>query len=145
MNWIKINSQKDVDYLNDIFDNFHDSFLKEVSISLGSYVDRDSVMHENNKPIARFLFQRHWDNPPVIEIEFGEVMQINIKPASKNEFTYIMESKVYYEKDVFFLSTNDYEYYEDGKNDYTWIAAKEVKWRVRDDLLGGENVYFPDN
>ena len=144
MSWQIIKSQIDVDYINDVFDNFHDSYLKELCFSSGSYIDVDRSMNENNEPIARFLFQRQWENPSVIEIEFRDIIQINIKPQSENEFSDIIISHLYLNNDIFFWSARDYEIHEDEKNAYTWIAAKQIRWRVRDELLGNSKIYMQD-
>lgn len=144
MSWRIIKSKDDVDYLNDIFDNFHDSYLKEMCFSSGSYIQKDLSMYENNKPVARFLFQRLWENPSVIEIEFRNIIQINIKPEGENQFTDIMITHLYLDNNIFFWSTRDYEINDDRKDNHTWIAAKFVQWRVCDELLGGNMVYMKD-
>lgn len=144
MCWQIIKSQADVDYLNDAFDNFHDSYLKELCFSSGSYINLDRSMNENNEPIARFLFQRQWENPSVIEIEFKDVIQLNVKPEDKDEFTYISIAHLYLHNDTFFWSARDYEIHEDGKDAYTWVAAKQARWRVRDELMGSKKVYMKD-
>lgn len=144
MSWQIIKSQVDVDYLNDSFDNFHDSYLKELCFSSGSYISVDRSMNENNEPIARFLFQRQWENPSVVEIEFKDIIQLNIKPEDKDEFTYISIAHLYLHNNIFFWSSRDYEFHEDGKDSYTWVAAKQVRWRVRDELLGSKKNYMKD-
>jgi hypothetical protein len=144
MSWNIIKSQADVNFLNDVFDNFHDSYLKELCFVSGSYIGEDRSMNEHNEPMARFLFQRQWENPSVIEIEFSDVIQINIKPEGKDEFTYISIARLYFHNNIFFWSARDYEIHEDGKDAYTWVAAKQVKWRVRDELLGNKKIYMPD-
>lgn len=40
----------------------------------------------------------------------------------------------------FFWSARDYEIHEDEKDAYTWIAAKQVRWRVRDEFLGNKKI-----
>lgn len=144
MSWNVIESRSDVDNLNDMFDNFHDSYLKEMCFSTGSYVKKDLNMYEYNKPVARFLFQRKWENPSVIEIEFRDIIQINIKPEAKNQFTDIVIAHLYLDGNVLFWSARDYEMHESGKDKHTWIAAKSVRWRVREELLGGDMVYMRD-
>lgn len=63
MSWKIIKLQTDVDYLNDIFDNFHDSYLKELCFSTGSYINLDHSMNENNDPIARLLCSTKMGKP----------------------------------------------------------------------------------
>lgn len=142
MSWKEIKVKKDVEELNNIFGNFHDAYLKEVCFSSGSYVNNDLSMHEVNNPIARFLFQRAWKNPAAIEIQFEDVIQINIKPGNKNEFSDIIVAHLYFEDGIYFWSAKDYEYIEEGKDDYTWIAAKKVKWRICDEYLGKKIIYM---
>ena len=144
MSWIELNSVKDVEHLNDLFGCFHDSYLKEMCFSSGCYIDEDLSMHEYNNPIARFLFQRQWSNPSVIEIEFRDVLQINKKPAKENEFSDIICSHIYLEDGIFFWNSSDYEIHDDGKDDYTWISAKKVCWRISDELLGSMNIYMKE-
>lgn len=144
MDWIEVNSKEDVDYLNDIFGNFHDSCLKEICFSSGGYVQEDLSMHALGQPIARFLFQRQWENPSAIEIEFRDVIQINIKPEGENEFVDIMIEHLYLYDNIFFWSARDYEIHEADKDCHTWISAKSVYWRIRDDFLGNKKIYMQD-
>ncbi|TYQ13392.1 UNVERIFIED_CONTAM: hypothetical protein Cloal_4467 [Acetivibrio alkalicellulosi] len=116
-----------MDHLNNTFDNFHDSYLKEMCFSSGSYIAKDLSMNEFNSPVARFLFQRKLENPAVIEIEFRDVIQINIKPEGKDQFTDIVIVHLYFEHGIFFWSSKDYEFHEEEKDNYTWIAAKFVQ------------------
>lgn len=145
MSWNNIKSQTDVEHVNNLYDNFHDSYLKELCYSSGSYVNTDHSMNERNEPVARLLFQRRWENPSVIELEFSDVIQINIKPEKKNEFTYINTTHLYLYNGIFFWSAGDYEIHENGKDAHTWIAAMQVKWRIRDDLLGNDKIYMRDH
>lgn len=142
MNWNQVISEQDVRNINDFYDNFHDTYLKEICYSTGSYVSEDLQMYEKNEPTARFLFQRPYGNPSVLEIEFCEVIQLNIKPVDKSQFTDILISHLYLECGIFFWSTKDYELQEADKESHTWIAAKSVRWRIRDDLLGSKMAYM---
>ena len=138
MSWKVVKSKSDIDYLNEIYDNFHDSYLNEICFHAG-----DLIQSENsNVTTARLLFEREWKNPSIIEIEFREVIQINIKPEGKNQFRDIIVSHLYFNNDIFFWSAHDYEFHEKEKDNYTWIAAKFVRWRVRDNLLGCNRVYI---
>lgn len=144
MIWNEIKTRNDVEKLNDMFDNFHDSYLKEMSFSSGCFIDEKLKMHEINNPTARFLFQRAWRNPAVIEIQFENVIQVNIKPNSKNEFSDIMIAHLYLEDNVYFWSARDYEFKEDGKDNYTWIASRGVKWRINNNCLGEKTIYLSE-
>lgn len=101
-------------------------------------------MNVTSFPVARFLFRRQMINPSVIEMEFKKIMQINIKPVEKDQGVNILDTHLYLKDGVFFGSEKDYEFHDKNKNAYTWIAARSVKWRKRDDLLGNKMVYMPD-
>lgn len=144
MLWNNIKSKEDLDNLNNLFGNFHDSCLKEMCFSTGGYVENDLSIYAYSNPIARFLFQRQWKEPSVIEIEFSNVLQINIKPEGENNFIDIINAHIYLSDGIFFWSAKDYEMKEEGKDEYTWIEAKNVCWRVRDELIGKDMVYMKD-
>ena len=144
MLWNEIITQEDVKTFNNIFGEFHDSCLKEMCFSSGGYVSADLRMAVQSNPIARFLFQRQWEDPAVIEVEFSNIVQINIKPASQNNGVDIIRTHLYLEDEMFFWSEKDYQFWRKDKDRCTWIASKAVKWRVRDELLGEEKVYMKD-
>ena len=144
MLWNEIITQEDVKNFNEIIGNFHDSCLKEMCFSSGGYVSTDLKMDVLSNPIARFLFQRQSKNPSSIEVEFSNIIQINIKPVPENDGVDIINTHLYLEDKIFFWSEKDYQFWEEGKEKCTWIASKVVKWRERDDLLGEENVYMTD-
>ena len=144
MKWTIIKSQEDVDCMNEMFGEFHDCCLKEVCFSTGGYVSGDLSMNVISLPIARFLFQRQMRNPSVIEVEFKDIIQINIKPVEKDQGVDIIGTHLYLEEGIFFWSEKDYEFHDSDKDKYTWIAARFVQWRERDDLLGGKMVYMID-
>lgn len=142
MVWKTVRSQKDVDCINEMFGEFHDCCLKEVCFSTGGYVSDDLSMNVISLPIARFLFQRQMRNPSVIEMEFREIIQINIKPVEKNQGVDIIGAHLYLQNGIFFWSEKDYEFHDSNKDTYTWIAARFTQWRERDDLLGKNMVYM---
>lgn len=144
MKWNLVKTQEDVNNLNEIFGNFHDSCLKEICFSTGGYVSDNLAMNVISMPVARLLFQRQWEKPAVIELEFREVIQINIKPVEKDQGVDIISTHLYLKDNIFFWSERDYEYHESKKDMNTWIAAKFVQWRERDDLLGSKMVYMND-
>lgn len=84
------------------------------------------------------------NNPSVIELEFQDVIQINIKPVENNQSVDIISTHLYLKDNIFFWSERDYEFDENDKDVRTWIAAKFVQWRVRDEKLGDKMVYMLD-
>lgn len=144
MLWNEIITQEDVKNFNDLFGGFHDSCLKEMCFSSGGWVSVDLRMDVQSNPIARFLFQRQWEDPSVIEVEFSKIIQINIKPVPESDGVDIIRTHLYLEDDIFFWSEKDYQFWREDKDRCTWIASKVVKWRERDDLLGEEKIYMRD-
>lgn len=142
MNWNIIKTQEDVEFLNDLFGNFHDCCLKETCFTTGGFVSKNYAMNVLSTPVARFLLQRQIEKPAVIELEFSEVIQINIKPVDINQGVDIICTHLYLKNGLFFWSEKDYEYHEKNKDMSTWIVARAVKWRQRDDLLGEKLVYM---
>lgn len=102
MLWNEIITQEDVKNFNEIIGNFHDSCLKEMCFSSGGYVSTDLKMNVLSNPIARFLFQRQSKNPSSIEVEFSNIIQINIKPVSENDGVDIINTHLYLEDKIFF-------------------------------------------
>jgi len=86
---------------------------------------------------ARLIFQRQYENPSVIEIEFINLKHINI-PA---EEMFLLMTYVELKK------TDDTFYFiEDPEtNDLTnslWIASEKIRWRIRkEDDLGTDIIY----
>ena len=144
MEWNSVKTQMDVDNLNILFGNFHDCCLKELCFSTGGFVDKNYAMAVTSLPVARLLFQRQARDPAVIEIEFKHVIQINIKPVKENEEVDIIATQLYFKDGIFFWSERDFEFHEKEKDESTWIAARSVRWRVKDNALGREMLYMVD-
>lgn len=130
MDWNIIKNQNDVDEFNYIYGNFHDSVLKEICFSSGSYVDENFKLSIINNPVARFIFQSEFLEAKysAVEIEFSSVVQINIKPPeSKYSDLSILKSNLYLFENVFYLGESDYKDYKLERDDFTWVSAKSVR------------------
>ena len=139
MSWNEVKSKNEADYLNDIFGIFHDSLLKEICFDLGDYIQENFTMNAmEGVACARFLFQRIYKEPSVIEIEFRDVIQINIQPE---DIRCILEARLHFQNDIFYWNSFDCPYENPDKEYNTWITAKGVSWRVRDELLGAKKIY----
>jgi hypothetical protein len=64
--------------------------------------------------------------------------------SERDEFTYISIARLYLHNGIFFWNAKDYEINENGKDSSTWVAAKQVRWRVKDECLGAVNIYMKD-
>lgn len=134
--WNELITKKDVVLFNQELSFFHDSCLKELCFSTGGFVDEDLSMNVLSNPIARLVFQRQYKDISAFEMEFRDVIKINIQPVSENEGVDIIQTKLYYDGDVFFWSENDYEYSECDSCRRIWIAARKVRWKSLDNSMG---------
>jgi len=143
MGWNVINSQVDIDNLMECFGGFHDSCLKEIWFTTGTYVNEDLSMSMINEPSARAIFQRQGKAPSVIEIEFNNIVKINIKPVYEGYSTDIFSAIINKVDDTYYWADWDGWSLQksNGENECTWIASKQIKWRERDNLLGGKKIY----
>jgi len=148
MNWNVINNEKDLDEFNYDYGNFHDSVIKEISFSSGGYVDEKLILNLTNNPVARFIFQSECaaTQYSVVEIEFSNIIQINIKPQEENYggCFWIKDAEIYLDNGIFYFNEADCAIQDSDKDDFTWISAKNVKWRMREDLLGHAPIYMKD-
>ena len=53
-------------------------------------------------------------------------------------------TQLYFKDGIFFWSERDFEFHEKEKDESTWIAARSVRWRVKDNALGREMLYMVD-
>lgn len=144
LSWTLIKNEEDIEGFMNMYGYFHDSCIKEIHYKSGTFVRKDLSMTMINEPVVRVLFQRQWENPSVIEVEFGDLVKLHLKPVDKEYTTDIFKATFKKKGDVFFWA--DREYWEENNpednNFATWISAKSVRWRKRNDLIGGELFYI---
>lgn len=143
MEWQEILNQDDIDNFMNKFGHFHDGCIKEVHYVSGAYVGKDlSMMPINDKRILRVIFQRQWKNPSVIEVEFLGLIQFNLKPVDDTYTCEMFGTFMKYINEVFYWADDSgWDMESEDKNEYTWIAAKNVRWRENDDYLGDMVIY----
>ena len=141
--WNKITNQDDWEKLLSLFGGFHDSCIKEFKYISGAYVDENLSMYPiNSERIIKIIFQRQFNNPSVIEMEFIGLLQLSMLPLADNftceilDVTMIFDDGSIYWLDCGGLTKNDI-------NDYTGtlICSSAVRWRVADEYIGQEEVY----
>jgi hypothetical protein len=147
--WNQLREQSDIDNLIDVFGRFHDSCLKEVVIRNREYVHPNLAMGFDNEPVVRFVFQRQFKNPSVIEMQFENVVDMN---WLQDELYSDTGSSVIYEAGIqlaneliYWVEDIDWQLTSDDKNDYRWIAAKKAKWRIVESGLGKKDILIDLN
>jgi hypothetical protein len=82
--WTEIPDQAAADRLLTLFGHFHDSLLRECKYCSGTFIDLQRTLHLGRKPFLRCLFQRQWANPLAVELVFGELRELQLKPDPDN-------------------------------------------------------------
>ena len=139
LNWIKLESNVDLNRLMDRFGRFHDSCLRELYLSTTAHVSSDLSMSFNAKSSATLLFQRQFRPDSVLELRFDDLIGLNYQPLSSgyNEVIYdatlVLEGGITYWADHQEWEVKDIR---NGESDSVWIGATEVYYRFRPELIG---------
>jgi hypothetical protein len=142
MDWNIIGTEDDMNEFMKQFNYFHDSCIKEIHYSSGTYVNNNLSMAMINNPVLVILFQRQENDLYAIEVEFSEPLAFHLKPADKNNTTEILSAVFMKMADIYYWADWDgWSITGEDRDSTTWVSAKSVKWRERADLVGGEIVY----
>ena len=136
--WNNVISQKDIETLMKIFDNFEDSFIVKAFFDSGNYIDDNLTGYEYDTNNLHILFQRQDKNPFSIEIMFEMTKRINCFLSGvigDGSFgADILYAKVDKDDEYFYWTTwKDFDPYNSEHlkyNDFNLIQAKKVKWRI---------------
>ena len=142
--WNEIVCKDDLNSFMSLFGGFHDSCLKEIKYVSGAYVNNDLSMHPFNKDRSlKVIFQRQYENPSVIEMEFFGLLKMNLFLEDADFYTCEITSAtmILYEDEVIWcdcggLSENDIKNYEG-----ILICGSRVRWRPVDEYIGQNEVY----
>lgn len=144
MNWNKINDSKDIENFMDLFGGFHDSCLKELYMSTGTFVNEDlsMSMSVNLDTCVRILFQRQDREPSAIELLFKGVTHFHIQPRAEDQDSVIYGAKLLLEEGQFYWA-EDEEWQIDHPflHSVSWISAKEIYWRDVSSWMGKKQRY----
>lgn len=144
MDWKEIKNESEIDQLQKLFGYFHDSCLKELSMSTESYVNEDLSMSVPDHPHikVRMLFQRQFSNPSAIELLFEGVTKLCISSNPKMSEDIIYDAKLLYKQGQYYwINTCDWEPGENHRDDVSWISAGGVKWRDVSQWMGNKQRY----
>lgn len=143
MDWISVTAESDISELMDQFGCFHDSCLKELHYKSGTYVNDDLSMSMINEPVITIIFQAQWKELRAIEMEFSDLIEFHLKPPGKEYTTEILGVKLIKIGGLFYWADWDnWNKDNEDRDEATWICAKSIRWRKREDLIGGELFYM---
>lgn len=125
--WEKIESQNDIDKFMEKIDKFHDSCIKEIQFTSGTYVDEDYSMIMNTKPCVLITYQRQSERYTTFELklEYAQNICINTDLTMTSE---ILEA-VFEKKENLYYWYSDLDY-KNNLNQVTWFSCKSVEWRM---------------
>jgi len=143
MNWIELKEKSEIKKLLENFGYFHDGCLKEMHMWTDTYVEEKLNMNAPGEldTNVKLLFQRQFKNPSVIELWFEGVAEIHILPTPENFTSILFEAIILKKNDTYYWSDdidfdpNQIEYHT------SWISAKKLRWRERNDWMGKQNRY----
>ena len=143
MKWEQIKTQADADSLMDVFGNFHDSCIREAHLWTEHWVSPELSMscpgHLDNR--IRFLIQRQFNNPSAIELCFEYVTRFNLVPSPENFDSSISSATLLVQDgSVFWSPEGDWRPEKSSRDEFTWVSARALRWRVVD-WLGEELRY----
>lgn len=142
MVWNEIDDALSVNNLMNKFGGFYDSCMKELKYFSGAFVDSNLSMSPiNNSRTVKMIFQRQYNNPIAIEIEFIGTVKLCLNPVDDN-FTCEIQGA-----SMFICNNRIYWYDSDSINepvcnyDGTWLCANRARWRIADEYIGKDEVY----
>ena len=143
MNWIELKEELKIKELLKDFGYFHDSCLKEMHMWTETYVEENLNMNAPGEldTNVKLLFQHQFKNPSVIELWFEGVTGIHILPTPENFASILFEAVIVKKKDIYYWS-DDIDF-DPNQIEYntSWISAKTLRWRERNDWIGKQNRY----
>ena len=135
LEWNIIQTDDDIEYLNNIYDFFEDSMIVSMNYISGNSVDKDLVGNMQQDNNLSILFQRLDENPFSIELFFTHTKQIkfHFNNPSDGYLSDIMKAKVCRnDKSVFWTMWDEFDpNNEEHKllQDVIFVEAEGLKWR----------------
>ncbi len=84
--WQVVSNEDDIRLLMHSFDHFRNSILRECKYGSGIFVDESSRLHLGHRSFLRCLFQSQHSRLPAIELVFGNVQSLSVRPDSESAF-----------------------------------------------------------
>ncbi|OAN12724.1 hypothetical protein D3D03_09210 [Exiguobacterium sp. RIT452] len=143
MNWNELKEESEIRELLEDFGYFHDGCLKEMHMWTETYIDENLTMAAPSglDTNVKLLFQRQFKNPSAIELWFEGVTGIHILPTPENFPSILFEAVILKQHDTYYWSDDvDFDPSTIEQN-VSWISAKKLRWRERNDWMGKQHRY----
>ena len=143
MNWNELKEESEIKKLLEDFGYFHDGCLKEMHMWTETYVDEDLTMAAPSglDTNVKLLFQRQFKSPSAIELWFEGVTGIHILPTPEIFASILFEAVILKQHDTYYWS-DDIEFDPSNiEQNVSWISAKKLRWRARNDWMGKQHRY----
>ncbi|MBM4040078.1 MAG: hypothetical protein FJ290_16360 [Planctomycetes bacterium] len=158
MEWLKLESQADLDALMRRCGRFHDGCFREAHVWTETYVDQGSMACAINLDThVRALFHLGAEQPSAIELRFDEVLLFRTMPSPDNCDSVISSATFSLEEGIFHLKVYLCGLPVTGKpNTWLWvrrgapdapdihIASRRVAWRDASEWMGETLRYCPE-
>ncbi len=143
MLWRDVNNQGDIDLLMKEFGGFHDSCIKEMRFIGNAYVDGDFSMSMRESAQLRVVFQRQWDEPAVIELEFRKLKRMCVDMPDDCFSSDIFDAALFFRNGLIYWADRDNWTPEDlgDGSGCVWISSEVLRWRILEGRLGAEPIY----
>jgi hypothetical protein len=122
--WKNLETQSDIDELMQSLDNFHDSCIKDLKYTSGTYVDEDFSMIMNTDPVVNLFIQRQSEFMTTIEFCLEGVSQFHINNSLDSTLEIFEASFFEKEGNFYWHSSDDIE-----DESATSFVCKKIKWR----------------
>lgn len=143
MNWNELKEESEIRELLEDFGYFHDGCLKEMHMWTETYVDENLTMAAPSglDTNVKLLFQRQFKNPSAIELWFEGVTGIHILPTPENFASILFEAIILKQNGTYYWS-DDIDFDPSNiEHNVSWISAKKLRWRERNDWMGKQHRY----
>lgn len=138
--WNEITNEEELQSFMKRMYFFHDSCIKELKYISGAYVNENLGMYPlNDQRALRVIFQRQFDEYPMIELEFKGLKYLKLFPLDEQYTCEILDSTLILKNDCVYwadcgeLSEEDIESYSG-----TVICASKLRWRSIYGFMGKE-------
>jgi len=139
--WTLVETAQDIEILMVAFGGFHDGCIREMRLIDNGYVTPDFGVGMVEAAKLRIVFQRQWDKPSAIELEFTRLFHLNVPGLPENYFPDISEAALFIRDDkIYWAKTYDWKP-ETNDNSVAWVSAKSLRWRKLKNALGAAPFY----
>lgn len=140
--WYNVKTEKDIAYLLNRTNFFHDTCIKEMSYVSGAYVTETLDMYPvNDKRELRVLILLQKEDLPAVELAFRDVLFFYVSPSTPDYTSEIHEAHLYLENDKIFWTDSDrHVSFVVDENCGFMICAGSLFWRNADHR--GTDLYY---